>query len=73
MSESTDHPSLTAREHEVLKLVAHGLTNRQISEKLSISEGTVERHVHDILSKLGVANRTEAAWYARQHGLLGPD
>jgi ATP/maltotriose-dependent transcriptional regulator MalT len=56
---------LSAREREVLALVAAGLTNRGISERLVISIGTADRHVHNILTKLGCANRTEAAAFAR--------
>ena len=56
-----DLRGLTAREREVLALIAAGRTNRQIAERLTISLPTAERHVHNILSKLGVANRTEAA------------
>lgn len=52
---------LSAREREVLSLVAAGRTNREIAEKLVISPATAERHVHSILTKLGCANRTEAS------------
>ena len=55
---------LSAREREVLVLVAAGLTNRAISERLMISVGTADRHVHNILGKLGCSTRTEAAAYA---------
>ena len=57
--------SLSPREREVLALVAAGLTNRAISERLVISIGTTDRHVHNILAKLGCATRTEAAAFAR--------
>ena len=56
-----DPRGLTRREQEVLSLIAAGRTNRQIAERLTISLPTAERHVHNILSKLGVTNRTEAA------------
>ena len=56
---------LTKREREVLHLVAAGLTNRAISERLVISLGTADRHLHNILTKLGCANRTEAAAFVR--------
>lgn len=59
---------LSAREREVLALVAAGLTNRGISERLVISIGTADRHVHNILTKLGCTNRTEAAAFARSYG-----
>lgn len=65
---------LTPREREVLDLLGRGLTNRQISDELTISEGTAKRHVENILGKLDLPSRTQvAAWMAR-HGLLdGPE
>ena len=60
---------LTAREVEILKLVAQGLPNQEIAEKLVISERTVRTHVTNILSKLHLANRTQAALYALREGL----
>jgi excisionase family DNA binding protein len=60
---------LTPRELEVLRLVAVGLSNRAIGDRLSISERTVERHVLHILTKLDVGSRTAAAAYAHAHGL----
>jgi NarL family two-component system response regulator LiaR len=70
----TEEP-LTAREVETLRLVAQGLTNQEIAEKLSISERTVGKHVSNILEKLHLANRTQAALYALRKGLadLNPD
>ncbi|WP_433205253.1 ATP-binding protein [Nocardia sp. CA-107356] len=64
---------LTARETDVLRLVARGLTNRQIAAELFISGNTAGVHVSRILTKLGTATRTEAAAVARKHGLLEPD
>jgi len=61
--------SLTDREIEVLDLVARGFSNQMIAEKLVITERTVGKHVSNILSKLNLANRTQAALYARQKGL----
>lgn len=61
---------LTKREVEVLKLVAQGLSNPDISQKLGITEGTVRVHISRILSKLHLANRTQAALYAIQEGLI---
>jgi DNA-binding NarL/FixJ family response regulator len=61
----TDDP-LTAREREVLDLVARGWSNRQIADQLRISPKTVSVHVSAILAKLGAATRTEAALHARR-------
>lgn len=63
-------PSLTPREIEVLRLVAEGSTNREIAERLYLSEGTVKNHVSRVLTRLGLRDRTQAAIYARDHGLL---
>ena len=63
---------LTEREFEVLGLIAAGLNNRQIADKLVISEKTVKTHVSSILGKLHVEDRTQAAVYALRHG-LAPD
>jgi DNA-binding NarL/FixJ family response regulator len=60
---------LTDREIEVLRLIAKGLSNMDISEKLFLSEGTVRNHVSAILAKLNVTDRTQAAVIAIQHGL----
>lgn len=73
-STANDHPAktsdLTSREIEVLRLIAKGATNREIAEKLVISEGTVKNHISNILSHLGLRDRTQAAIYARENGLL---
>jgi DNA-binding NarL/FixJ family response regulator len=61
---------LTAREVEVLRLVATGRTNRAIAQRLEISEKTVARHVSNIFTKLGLSTRAAATAYAWQHGLL---
>ncbi len=61
---------LTLREIEVLRLVADGRTNQDIATILNISRGTVKVHVEHILAKLDVSDRTEAAVYASQLGLL---
>ncbi len=63
-------PELTPREREVLRLLAQGLTNRQIAERLVVSEHTVHRHVANILRKLDVSSRTAAAAHAAQSGFL---
>jgi DNA-binding NarL/FixJ family response regulator len=60
---------LTAREEEVLALIAEGLTNREIAERLVISEHTARNHVANILDKLGLSRRAEAAAYAARRGL----
>jgi DNA-binding NarL/FixJ family response regulator len=62
-SNVTDTTSLTEREIEVLELIGKGLTNQQIAEKLVIELGTVKNHVHNILEKLNVRTRNEAAAY----------
>lgn len=64
----TEEP-LTERELEVLRLVAQGLSNQQIADKLVVSEATVRTHVSNILSKLHLASRTQAALYALKEGL----
>jgi NarL family two-component system response regulator LiaR len=64
----TEDP-LTERELVVLKLVAQGLTNHEIAEKMVISERTVGNHIGNILSKLHLANRTQAALYALREGI----
>ena len=55
------HLGLTPRQHDVLKLVANGLPNKVIATRLGVSDHTVKQHIHNIIGKLGVANRTEAA------------
>jgi LuxR family maltose regulon positive regulatory protein len=62
---------LSTREHEVLTLMASGLPNRAIAEKLFITVDTVKRHVTHVFEKLGVANRTQAVARGRELGLLG--
>ena len=63
---------LTARELEVLRLVASGKTNREVATDLVISERTVARHVSNIFDKLGVPSRAAATAYAYEHGLIAP-
>lgn len=76
MNQSPDLPPteepLTPRELEVLKLVARGLTNQEIAAELVITERTVTTHVSNILTKLHLANRTQAALYAIREGLVDP-
>ncbi|MEJ2211589.1 MAG: response regulator transcription factor [Anaerolineae bacterium] len=64
---------LSEREMEVLRLVAHGLSNRDIAAELSIVEGTVRFHVGNILSKLALENRAQAVLYALREGLATID
>jgi DNA-binding NarL/FixJ family response regulator len=61
---------LTAREVEVLSLVATGKTNRAIAEQLVLSEKTVARHISNIFTKLGVSSRSAATAYAYEHGIV---
>jgi NarL family two-component system response regulator LiaR len=75
--DATTHPQsrepghdLTSREREVLALLVDGLNNRQIAERLVVSRSTVKFHVSSILSKLGVASRTEAVALAVKHQLV---
>jgi DNA-binding NarL/FixJ family response regulator len=63
--------TLTEREREVLALVAHGLSNQAIADRLAITERTARTHVSNILGKLGLASRTQAALYAVEHHLVG--
>jgi DNA-binding NarL/FixJ family response regulator len=63
--------SLTPREFEVLRLVADGLTNKEIGARLSITEDTVKKHVQNLIWKLHAADRTQAAIIAYRRGMLG--
>jgi NarL family two-component system response regulator LiaR len=68
--EATPFTTLTEREMEVLKLIARGYSNERIAEQLVISMGTVKGHVSNILSKLHLVDRTQAAAYAWQEGIV---
>lgn len=61
---------LSAREREVLQFLAQGLSNKEIGQSLNIAEGTVKNHMSQVLGKLGVLDRTQAALKARELGLL---
>ncbi|CAH0172192.1 HD domain-containing phosphohydrolase [Microbacterium sp. Bi121] len=67
-----DDDGLTLREREVLAHVARGLSNRQIADKLVLSEKTVRNHVERTYAKIGASNRVGASLYALQHGLASP-
>ena len=71
--EETTSDPLTERELEVLRLIAQGLSNREIAEQLVVAEITVRSHVSSILSKLHLASRTQAALYAIKSGLASLD
>jgi two-component system, NarL family, response regulator DevR len=62
-------PDLTEREREVVGLLAHGLTNREIGNRMFVSESTAKFHVHNVMRKLGVRRRAEVAYAAGKHGL----
>jgi DNA-binding NarL/FixJ family response regulator len=64
---------LTNREMEVLQLVAEGLSNKEIAEKLYLGEGTVKKYLGNVLDKLHLNNRVQAAVYATQKGLFEED
>jgi NarL family two-component system response regulator LiaR len=65
--------ALTGREMTVLRLIAQGLTNQEIADRIAVSEPTVRTHVSRILGKLHLASRTQAALYAVREGLTDPD
>jgi len=65
-----EKPLLSDREREIVQLVAQGFRNREIGEKLFISEQTVKNHLHNIFDKLGVSDRLELALYAIHHRLI---
>lgn len=73
LAERVHLSELTARELEVLRAVADGLSNKRIAERLAIAEGTVKIHVTNIIGKLGVSDRTEAVTAAIRRGILRLD
>jgi len=70
LAERIMRSDLTARELEVLQMLAHGLTNKEIGSALHISGNTVRNHVNSIIEKLEVSDRTEAATTAIQRGII---
>jgi len=68
-----ERAQLTAREQEIVSLVAQGFRNKEIADKLSISEQTVKNHLHNIFDKLGVSDRLELALYAIHHKIARPE
>ena len=68
-SESGPREALSDREREVLTLLAQGMANKEIARQLGISEKTVKAHLTSVFRQLGVTDRTQAALWARQHGL----
>ncbi len=69
-AEGSDSVSLSRREHEILRLLASGCDNAEIGQRLFLSASTVKNHVSQVLRKLGVENRVQAAVYAVRRGLL---
>jgi DNA-binding NarL/FixJ family response regulator len=69
-SDAPLHNSLTAREFNILQLIAEGKSNKEVALALHLTEGTVKGYVSTIFDKLGVADRTQAALYAVKHGLV---
>jgi DNA-binding NarL/FixJ family response regulator len=70
-AESRPAAELTAREQEVLALLAEGLANKQIARRLGIAEKTVKAHLTSVFQSIGVTDRTQAALWARSHGIGG--
>ena len=71
--DSKEQIHLTSRERDVVGGIASGFTNREIAEKLSISEQTVKHHLRNIFDKTGVSNRLELALFAINHGLVSTE
>ena len=68
-SEADKIESLTAREREIVSLIAKGLNRKRVAERLFVSEATVRNHLSSIFAKLGVSNQFELVFYAQRHGL----
>ena len=67
---ASSHAPLTDREVEVVRFIALGATNREIAVQLMVSEGTIENYISNILNRLDLRDRTQAALYARDHHLI---
>jgi DNA-binding NarL/FixJ family response regulator len=70
IADQTYPDQLTAREVDVVRLVAAGLTNREIAERLGLSSRTVDAHLRSVFAKIGVGSRSAATRYAVEHGLV---
>ncbi|HEX8312884.1 MAG TPA: response regulator transcription factor [Chthoniobacteraceae bacterium] len=73
LAERMRRPELTAREHEVVHLLVRGRSNKEMATHLGVSEETVKTHLKGLFVKLGVRDRTQAAIYALQHGIVHLD
>src|SRR5215216_4823309 len=73
LAERMTRTNLTTREMEVLELIVKGRSNKEIAAQLGVAEGTVKIHINNILSKLGVSDRTQAATFALQRGIVHLD
>jgi two-component system NarL family response regulator len=73
LAERMFRSELSAREMEVLRLIVKGKSNKEIASELGVAEGTVKIHINNILSKLGVSDRTQATTFALQHGIIHLD
>lgn len=71
-TDTPPHSRLTSREFNILQLLAEGKSNKEVALALNLTEGTVKGYVSTIFDKLGVADRTQAALYAVEHGLVKP-
>ena len=71
-ADAPSHTRLTSRELNILQLIAEGKSNKEIALALHLTEGTVKGYVSTVFDKLEVADRTQAALYAVEHGLLKP-
>jgi DNA-binding NarL/FixJ family response regulator len=73
LAERMFRSELSAREMEVLRLIVKGKSNKEIASDLGVAEGTVKIHINNMLSKLGVSDRTQATTFALQHGIIHLD